>query len=99
VAGLGQERAPAEAIERRVDLRMTRQQALARPDAPQLWVIVNEAVLRQPNVVYIEQLTTAIYLDRREDVEHYAEVMERLCVAAEPPDHTAKMLCGLLREL
>src|SRR6266498_5811564 len=39
--------APAEEIERRVGLRMKRQQLLARSDAPQLWAVVDEAALRR----------------------------------------------------
>jgi len=35
-----------------------------------------------PDVVYLEQLTSALYLDKRETVDHYLEVMERLCVEA-----------------
>ena len=31
-----------------------------------------------PDVVYIEQLTSALYLDKREDVDHYMEVMNNL---------------------
>jgi transcriptional regulator with XRE-family HTH domain len=37
-----------------------------------------------PDVVYLEQLTSALYLDKREDVDHYLAVMERLCIDAEP---------------
>jgi hypothetical protein len=29
-----------------------------------------------PDVIYIEQLTGAIYLDQRSDVEHYPEVVD-----------------------
>ena len=32
-----------------------------------------------PDVVYVEQLTSALYLDKRDDVDHYATAMERLC--------------------
>ncbi|WP_034091141.1 helix-turn-helix domain-containing protein [Streptacidiphilus albus] len=38
----------SEEIERRVDLRMERQQILDRTDPPQLWVIIGEAVIRRP---------------------------------------------------
>jgi hypothetical protein len=37
---------PAE-IERRVEVRMTRQQLLARPDRPELWAILDEAAVRR----------------------------------------------------
>jgi hypothetical protein len=45
---LGHARAAAEEIERRVNLRMARQQILTRPDPPQLWAVLDEAVLRRP---------------------------------------------------
>ncbi|MEO3812019.1 helix-turn-helix transcriptional regulator [Sphaerisporangium sp. B11E5] len=35
-------------IERRVEVRMTRQKILDAPDRPQLWVILDEAVLHRP---------------------------------------------------
>ena len=50
-------------------------------------------------MVYVEQLTSALYLDKREDVDHYAAAMERLCVEAEPPDRTADILADVLRSL
>lgn len=39
---------PLEAVHRRASLRTLRQQVLARPDAPRLSVIIDEAVLRRP---------------------------------------------------
>jgi hypothetical protein len=46
--------------------------------------------------VYIEQLTSALYLDKRDDVDHYAATMEQLCVEAEPPDRTPDVLRRIL---
>ncbi|MFJ8632680.1 helix-turn-helix domain-containing protein [Streptomyces sp. NPDC093568] len=37
--------APAREVQRRVELRMRRRELLHRPDAPQLWAIVDESVL------------------------------------------------------
>lgn len=51
-----------------------------------------------PDVVYLEQLTSALYLDKREDTEHYLAVMERLCLEALPADETPAILDGILRE-
>jgi hypothetical protein len=149
---LGHGRAPQEEIEHRVDLRMARQRILTRPDAPQLWAVVDEAALRRPiggpevmygqitalieatklpnvrlqvmpfaagghaaaggaftilrfpdqdlpDVVYIEQLISALYLDKRDDVDHYAAAMERVCVEAEPPARTADILARVLADL
>jgi Domain of unknown function (DUF5753) len=52
-----------------------------------------------PDVVYAEQLTSALYLDKREDVERYTEVLERLSVESEPPGHTADILNRILKEV
>ncbi|MFG1722330.1 helix-turn-helix domain-containing protein [Micromonospora chalcea] len=52
-----------------------------------------------PDIVYIEQLTSAIYLDKRDDLDFYAEAMERLCVEAAPPERTREMLARLRDEL
>jgi transcriptional regulator with XRE-family HTH domain len=51
-----------------------------------------------PDVVYVEQLTSALYLDRRDDVDSYMEAMERLCVVSAPPDQTAEILSRILQE-
>jgi DNA-binding XRE family transcriptional regulator len=51
-----------------------------------------------PDVVYVEHLTNALYLDRLEDVERYHQVMETICVIGEPPSGTVKILGAVLRE-
>jgi hypothetical protein len=144
--------APVEEIERRVSMRITRQELLTKQGGPRLWAIVDEAALRRPvgsaevfrsqlehlievaqdaritlqvarfssgshaaeagaftimrfpdadlpDVVYLEQLTSALYLDKREDVERYSEVMERLSVESEPPKRTADILHEILLDL
>jgi transcriptional regulator with XRE-family HTH domain len=141
-----------EEIERRVELRMRRQQLLTEPGAPTLWAVVDEAALRRsiggpdlareqldhllevnewsnvslqiaplsygghpaaggpftllrfaqpdlPDIVYLEQLTSALYLDKRSDVEHYALVMDRLVAQVEPPNRTAAILSKIRSEL
>ncbi len=50
-----------------------------------------------PDIVYIEQLTSALYLDKRDDVEHYLAAIERLCVEADSPGHTPDTLRRLLK--
>jgi len=149
---LGHGTATSDEIERRVHLRMVRQDLLTRTDPPQFWAVVDEAALRRPiggvsvmrgqlealveattlanvrlqvipfhagghaaaggafsilrfadqelpDVVYVEQLTSAIYLDKREDVDHYLAAMERLCVEALPPADTAGILTTVLHDL
>lgn len=152
VVRLGQPGAPPEEIERRVGLRMGRQELLTKPGGPRLWAIVDEAALRRPiggrevmraqlvqlieatnepnvtvqvvpfrsgghaaeagaftimrfpepdlpDVVYLEQLTSALYLDKRDDVEKYTEVMERLSVESESPERSVDILSGILEEV
>ena len=52
-----------------------------------------------PDVVYIEHLTSGLYLDRREDVDQYAAAMGKLVIEAEPPNRTPDILRRLLREM
>jgi hypothetical protein len=52
-----------------------------------------------PDVVYVEHLNNATYLDRREEVERYLDVMESLCVGSEPPAKTAEFLGKILGDL
>jgi transcriptional regulator with XRE-family HTH domain len=52
-----------------------------------------------PDVVYLEQLTSALYLDKRETVGHYLAVMERLCLEAAPAGASAKVVHAILRDL
>ncbi|HZD00432.1 MAG TPA: helix-turn-helix transcriptional regulator [Actinomycetes bacterium] len=147
----GNPEAPAEEIERRVSLRMKRQQLLTRSDAPQLWAVVDEAALRRPmgspavmgaqlerlikaselpnvtlqvlpfrvgahaaeagaftilrfpeadlpDVVYTEQLTGALYLDKRDDVDAYMAAVDRLSVESAPPRTTVEILSRILQE-
>ncbi len=152
VISLGLPGAAPEEIERRVSLRLARQELLTKTGGPRLWAVVDEAALRRPiggrevmraqlrqliecarepnitlqvvpfrsgghaaeggaftimrfpevdlpDVVYLEQLTSALYLDKREDVEKYTEVMERLSVESESPERTIDILSGMLEEV
>ncbi|SBT39385.1 helix-turn-helix domain-containing protein [Micromonospora auratinigra] len=149
---LGHRNAPTAEVDRRVKLRMERQQVLRRSTPPQLWAVLDEAALRRPiggpavmrqqldalieattaahvrlqivpfdagghaaasgafsilrfgdqdlpDIVYIEQLTSAIYLDKRDDLDYYALAMERLCVEAAPPERTPELLARIRDEL
>jgi hypothetical protein len=51
-----------------------------------------------PDVVYIEHLTSALYLDKREDVDHYMEVMNHLSTEALTPDRSVRFLAEITRE-
>ncbi|MEU7896491.1 helix-turn-helix transcriptional regulator [Nonomuraea sp. NPDC049152] len=52
-----------------------------------------------PDVVYVEQLASALYLDKREDVDRYTEVMERLCAVSTTPDETVDLLNKIKDEI
>jgi transcriptional regulator with XRE-family HTH domain len=52
-----------------------------------------------PDVVYLEQLTSALYLEKRDDIDRYLAVMERLCVEAEPVSATPDILKRILGDL
>jgi hypothetical protein len=51
-----------------------------------------------PDVVYIEQLTSALYLDKREDVDHYLEVMNHLSTEALTPPQSVKFITETIRD-
>ncbi|MGH4010471.1 MAG: helix-turn-helix domain-containing protein [Pseudonocardiaceae bacterium] len=150
VIRLGHSAEPDDEIERRIALRMKRQEMLTQPGAPNLWVVIDEAALLRldgrpamraqiqhliemselpnitiqaiplysgghaavggpfailrfsepdlPDIVYLEQLTSALYLDKSEDVQHYLVIMDRLCVQAKSPSETTRFLNSTLKE-
>ena len=51
-----------------------------------------------PDIVYIEQLTSALYLDSREDVDHYLEVMDNLSAQALTPARSAQFLAEIAEQ-
>ena len=51
-----------------------------------------------PDVVYIEHLTSAVYLDQRADVEHYLEVADQLSGEALTPADTIRFIDQVARE-
>ena len=62
------------------------------------------SILRFPesdlsDVVYVEQLWGALYLDKREDIDPYLTAMEQLCVESTTPGGTVELIGGLLRKM
>jgi transcriptional regulator with XRE-family HTH domain len=62
------------------------------------------SILRFPNqelpeVVYLEHLTNALYLDKPQDVDQYAYVMASVIVDSTPPEVTVEVLSEMLRDL
>ena len=151
VTGLGRKNAQEDEIERWVKLRLKRQELLTRPDPPNVWSVMDEAVLRRPvggaavmraqyrhlieiaklphvtlqvipfargahagesgsftvlrfeerdlpNIVYLEQLTGAFYLEQRSDVERYLEVVDEISGEALTPDETTRLIEQAARE-
>ncbi|CNG64358.1 Uncharacterised protein [Mycobacterium tuberculosis] len=152
VVRLGYSDATDEEVERRVRIRTTRQERFTSPEAPTLWAVLDEAVVRRPlggrevmraqirhlievselahvtlqivpfgagghaaaggpftilrfaepglsDVVYLEQLTSALYLDKPTDVDTYMRAMNNLCITAARPDDTVRYLTRILKEL
>ncbi|KAB8182717.1 helix-turn-helix domain-containing protein [Microbispora catharanthi] len=52
-----------------------------------------------PDIVYVEQLASALYLDKREEVDRYSEVMERLCAVSTTPTETVDLLRQIMADL
>ncbi|KOV72056.1 MULTISPECIES: helix-turn-helix domain-containing protein [Streptomyces] len=137
--------APPQEVRRRVELRTRRAQLLHRPDAPQLWAIVDESVLLRvlggravmrdqlahlvemarrphvslqivpldvtkasapsipvtylrfdgldlPDVVYLEHIRSANFLEDRDETEEYRVALDRLADEALTPRASLELL-------
>ena len=49
-----------------------------------------------PDVVYLEQLTSALYLDKPDVVDSYLKVMERVCMEAATPADSIDAMTAIL---
>lgn len=52
-----------------------------------------------PDVVYLEQLTTALYMDKPDDVSRYTQVLSALGMEALTPEETTDYLTQLLMDI
>jgi hypothetical protein len=52
-----------------------------------------------PDIVYIEHLTSAVYLDKREELDAYVVTMDALSIAAAQPRHTEGLIRAAIDEL
>jgi hypothetical protein len=50
------------------------------------------------DVVYVENLTGAVYIDNKHDLERYLEVIDALAGSAETPRASSQMIVGFLQE-
>lgn len=149
---LGRHNATPVEVERRVAVRMRRQQILSSRRAPALHAVIDEAALRRPcggprvmrgqlrrlveaaarpdvrlqvvplgtdlpgaeagafsvlgfaepelpDVVYLEQFTSALYLDRPAEVAEYAAALRRLSAASLSPERSLALLHTVLDEI
>lgn len=140
--------ADGQEIQRRVEIRMKRQQSLVKDNPLRLWAIVDEAVLHRqvggravmdeqlrhlldmttqphvtfqvlpwkvgahpgmhgafavmdfpnaadPELVYIENLTSALYLEKEADVHRYVEMFDHLRATALNAADSRELLAGL----
>jgi hypothetical protein len=71
----------------------------AHPAMVGAFSILRFADAELPDVVYVEHLTNALYLDRRDDVNQYLHVMDRVSTRAAPPDQAADVLHQILQDL
>ena len=63
------------------------------------FAILRFAELELPDIVYIEQLTGALYLDRPDETDHYREVMNSLSAEAETPADSERELARLFETI
>ncbi|HTP17337.1 MAG TPA: helix-turn-helix transcriptional regulator [Streptosporangiaceae bacterium] len=63
---------------------------------PGSFSILRFAAADLPDVVYLEQLTSAMYLDKRADVERYAAAMDKLSAISAAPDRSRQIIRTLL---
>ena len=67
--------------------------------APGSFSILTFAAEDLPDVVYVEQLTSALYLDKRADVTSYRAAMDQLIAAATTPEQTIGHIRSIRAEL
>jgi len=65
----------------------------------QPFVILRFADPDLADMVYLEQFTSGVWLDKRDEVDSYAQVMDRLAVQAEGPDGTEEIITAILNDM
>jgi transcriptional regulator with XRE-family HTH domain len=140
-----------ERVDQLVALRMRRQKMFSRPDAPRVWMVLDESVLFRPiggvkvlkqqieyllemsalphvsvqvlpysrsglsaehafsllrfgepelpNIAYVEYMTGAHYIEKREEIEKYSRALDMLAVDAETPERSRSMLAKRRQEI
>ncbi len=67
--------------------------------APGSFSILQFATEDLPDVVYVEQLTSALYLDKRADVGRYTDAMDQIAATSTTPEQTTDLIRSMLGEL
>jgi transcriptional regulator with XRE-family HTH domain len=67
--------------------------------APSSFSILSFAVDDLPDVVYVEQLTSAMYLDKRADVDRYAEAMDHIRATSYTPEQTKELIRTIIADM
>jgi len=67
--------------------------------APSSFSILSFATDDLPDVVYVEQLTSAMYLDKRADVDRYSEAMDQIRTTSYTPEQTKELIRTMLADM
>ncbi|HEY3733670.1 MAG TPA: helix-turn-helix transcriptional regulator [Streptosporangiaceae bacterium] len=67
--------------------------------APSGFSILRFADSQMPDIVYVEQLTSALYLDKRLEVDRYLLAMERMSFISATPQASAHLVQAVLEEM
>jgi transcriptional regulator with XRE-family HTH domain len=67
--------------------------------APSGFSILRFGDPEMPDIVYVEQLTSALYLDKRPEVDRYLLAMERMSIVATEPRASAEVIKAILDEM
>jgi transcriptional regulator with XRE-family HTH domain len=67
--------------------------------APSGFSILRFGDPEMPDIVYVEQLTSALYLDKRPEVDRYLLAMERMSIVATEPRASAQVIEAILDEM
>jgi transcriptional regulator with XRE-family HTH domain len=67
--------------------------------APGSFSILSFATDDLPDVVYVEQLTSAMYLDKRADVDRYSEAMDQIRKTSYTPEQTKELIRTMLTDM
>jgi transcriptional regulator with XRE-family HTH domain len=67
--------------------------------APGSFSILSFATDDLPDVVYVEQLTSAMYLDKRADVDRYSEAMDQIRTTSYTPEQTKELIRTMLADM